>query len=43
MADVKPLRTKLIQRKIADYVHSRAVEILTMFNRFLIDVVSQYE
>ena len=36
-------RTILIQRTIADYDQTSAVEMLTSFNRFLIDVVARYE
>ena len=36
-------RTILIQRTIADYDQTGAVEVLSAFNRFLIDVVARYE
>ena len=48
MAELRALarpadRTILFQRSVADYDQTGAVDILTMFNRFLIDVVSRYE
>lgn len=43
MAEVRPLRTTLLQRSVADYDTTRAVEVLSSFNRFLIEVVSRYE
>ena len=36
-------RTILIQRSIADYDQTNAVEMLAAFNRFLIEVVARYE
>ena len=47
MAELRALarpadRTILFQRSVADYDQTGAVDILTMFNRFLIDVVSRY-